>query len=252
MLKNYLKIAYRALLRNMFYSILNVVGLAAGITFAMLIGSYVWGEYRVNQTLRNADQQYIIQSKWQQENQGLEFTTLAPMGQALKTQYPTLIANAYAFYGVTATISHANNHFRESIQIGDSSLLTMYGFELLQGDPRTALTRPNDIVITEDKARKLFGKTDVLNQSLTVETPQSGEQKFVVTGVLKPLSPNSITHHFNDEAGVFLSLGATSYFGCDMTDWGYAYIINYIELRPGVSPEELQKPLAQLIMTNVF
>lgn len=250
MLRSYFTIAYRNILHSKFYSILNITGLAAGITFAMLIGSYVWGEFRVNRLLRHAEQQYIVQSKWKQENQGLEFTTLAPMGQALKTQYPTLVADSYAFYGVTATISHANNHFRESIQIGDSSLLTMYGFALLHGDPRTALTRPNDIVITEAKARKLFGKTDVLNQSLTVETPQSGEQQFVVTGVLKPLSSNSVTHHFNDEAGVFLSLGATPYFGGDMTDWGYAYIINYVELQPGVSPEDLQKPLAQLIATN--
>ena len=250
MLKNYLKIAWRALLRNKFYSILNIVGLAVGITFAMLIGSYVWGEFQVNQKLYNADRQYLIQSRWQQESMGLEFTTLAPIGQALKTQYPTLVADSYAFYGVTATISHGDNHFRESIQIGDSSLLTMYGFALLQGDPSTALTRPNDIVITEAKARKLFGKTDVLNQSLTVETPQSGKQEFVVTGVLKPLPPNSVTHLLTEEAGVFMARGAMPYFGGDLTNWGDAYIANYVELQPGASPEDLQKPLAQLIATN--
>ncbi len=250
MLKNYIKIAYRALLRNKFYSILNIVGLAVGITFAMLIGSYVWGEFQVNRTLRNTDRQYLVQSRWKQENMGLEFTTLAPIGQALKTQYPTLVADSYAFYGVTATLSHANNHFRESIQIGDSSLLTMYGFALSQGNPRTALTRPNDIVITEAKARKLFGKTDVLNESLTVETPQAGKQQFMVTGVLKPLPFNSVTHLLALEAEVFLSLGAMPYFGGDLTNWGNAYIANYVELRPGVSTDDLQKPLAQLIATN--
>jgi putative ABC transport system permease protein len=250
MLKNYLKIATRNLLRTTFFSILNITGLAVGITFAMLIGGYVWGEFQVNRNLRNTDRQYLVQSRWKQENMGLEFTTLAPIGQALKTQYPTLVADSYAFYGVTATVSHAHNHFRESIQIGNSSLLTMYGFALLQGNPRTALTRPNDVVITEAKARKLFGKTDVINQSLTIETPQSGKQEFVITGVLKTLLPNSVTHHLNDEAGVFLSLGAIPYFGGDMTDWGYAYILNYVELQPGVSPEKLQKPLAQLIATH--
>ena len=250
MLTNYQKIAWRNLLRSKFFSILNIVGLAVGITFAMLIGSYVWGEFQINRKLRHADRQYIVQSKWKQENMGLELTTLAPIGQALKMQYPTLVADSYAFYGVTAPVSHANNHFRESIQIGDSSLLTMYGFALLQGNPRTALTRPNDIVITEAKARKLFGKTDVLNQSLTVETPRSGKQEFVVTGVLKTLLPNSVTHLLNDETGVFLSLGALPYFGGDLTNWGDPYIVNYVELRPGASPEDLQKPLAQLIATN--
>ncbi len=250
MLKNYLKIAYRSLLRSKYYSLLNIAGLAVGITFAMLIGSYVWGEFRVNQTLRNTNRQYIVQSRWKQENMGLEFTTLAPIGQALKTQYPTLVADSYAFYGVTATVSHGNNHFRESIQIGDSTLLTMYGFELAAGNPHTALTQPNGIVITEARARKLFGKTDVLNQSLTVETPQSGKQEFTVTGVLKPLPPNSVTHLLTEEAEVFMSLGAMPYFGGDLTNWGNAFIVNYVELQPGVSPSDLKKPLAQLIATN--
>lgn len=250
MLKNYLKIAYRALRRNPFYSILNIVGLAVGITFAMLIGSYVWGEFQVNRTLREAGQQYIVQGRWKQESMGLEFTTLAPIGQALKTQYPTLVADSYAFYGVTATLSHADNHFREIMQIGDSTLLTMYGFALARGDPRTALSLPNGIVITEAKARKLLGKTDVLNQSLTVETPQAGKQQFVVTGVLKPLPFNSVTHLLGEEAEVFMSLGAMPYFGGALTNWGNVFIANYVELRPGVSPEDLQKPLAQLIATN--
>lgn len=250
MLKNYLKIATRALRRNAFYSTLNVVGLAAGITFALLIGSYVWSEFQVNRDVRNADRQYLVQSRWKQENVGLEFTTLAPIGQALKTQYPTLVADSYAFYGVTATLSHANNHFRESIQIGDSSLLTMYGFALARGNPRTALTAPNGIVLTEAKARKLFGKTDVLNQSLMVETPRSGRQAFVVTGVLKPLPPNSVTQLLTESAEVFLSLGALSYFGGDLTNWAEIHIANYVELRPGVSPSDLKVPLAQLIATN--
>ena len=250
MLKNYLKIAYRALLRNKFYSLLNIVGLAVGITFAMLISSYVWGEFKVNRALRNAGRQYLVQSRWKQESMGLEFTTLAPIGQALKTQYPTLVADSYAFYGVTATVSYDNNHFRESIQIGDPTLLTMYGFAMTQGDVRTALVPPNGIVITEAKARKLFGKTDVLNQSLTLETPQSGKQEFVVTGVLRALPPNSVTHLLAEEAEIFLSLGAIPYFGGDLTNWGDAYIVNYVELQPGTSPEALQKPLAQLIATN--
>lgn len=250
MLKNYFKIACRALLRKKFYSTLNIVGLAAGITFAMLIGSYVWSEFRVNQTLRNADRQYLVQSRWKQENMGLEFTTLAPMGQALKTQYPTLVADSYAFYGVTATLSHGHNHFRESIQIGDSSLLLMYGFVVAQGNPHTALTAPNGIVITEAKARKLFGKTDVLNQSLTVETPRSGRQAFVVTGVLKPLPPNSVTQLLTESAEVFLSPGALPYFGGDLSNWGDAFIANYVELQPGVVPSDLKVPLAQLITTN--
>ncbi len=160
------------------------------------------------------------------------------------------MANYYRFHGVSATVSKGDNHFRESIQIGDSTLLMMYGFRLLHGNPRTALTSPNAIVITADKALKLFGRTDVLNQSLTVETPQAGNQAYTVTGVLAPLPPNSVSHLLRESNEVFMSLGSLPYFGADMRSWQNPYIVTYIELQPGVAPSALDKPLAQLLATN--
>ncbi|MFD2573010.1 ABC transporter permease [Spirosoma soli] len=250
MLRSYLKIAWRNLLRRKFYSILNITGLAVGITFTLLIGSYVWSEFQVNRQLRNADRQCIVQSRWKQENMGMDITSLAPIGPALKAQYPTLVANYYRFHGVGATVSKGDKHFRESIQIGDSTLLTMYGFDLLQGNPKTALTSPNSIVISAEKASKLFGSTDVLNQSLTIETPQSGKQEYLVTGVLKELPPSSVSQLLPESNEIFMSLGSLPYFGADMNSWQNPYIVTYVELQPGVTPQDLDKPLAQLISTN--
>jgi putative ABC transport system permease protein len=181
---------------------------------------------------------------------GMDITTLAPIGPALKAQYPSLVANYYRFYGASATLSKGPNHFRESIQIGDSTLLTMFGFTLLQGNPRTALTGPNAVVITEAKALNYFGRTDVLNQSLTVETPQAGKQTFVVTGVLKPIPANSVTHLLTEVSEVFMSLQSVDYFGQDVFSWQNQYIVNYVELQPGVSPQALQQPLARILATN--
>lgn len=250
MLQNYLKIAWRNLLRRTFYSLLNIVGLAVGITFALLIGAYSWGEFQVNRTLRNANQQCLVQSRWTEENRGMDITSFAPIGPALKTEYPTLVANYYRFYGVSATISKGVNHFRESIQIGDSTLLTMYGFPMLHGDPRTALTGPNSVVITADKAVKLFGKTDVLNESLTIETPRGGKQEFLVTGVLQSLPDNSISHLLTENNEVFMSMRGVDFFGNDVFSWQNPYIVTYVELQPGVAPQALKRPLAQLIAKN--
>ena len=250
MLRNYLKIAWRTLLRQRFYALLNIIGLAVGITFTLLIGAYVWGEYQVNRSLRNAPRQCLVQSRWQDETMGVPITTLAPIGPALQVTYPTLIANMYRFHGVSATISKGTNHFRESIQIGDSTLLTMFGFPLLHGDPSTALTGPNAIVITEAKAIKFFGKTDVLNQTLTVETPQLGKRDFLVMGVLKPLTTNSVSNLLTEFNEVFMSAGALAAFGADLTNWQNPYIVTYVELQPGVSPQQLAGPLVQLIAAN--
>ncbi|CCH52431.1 protein of unknown function DUF214 [Fibrisoma limi BUZ 3] len=252
MLQSYLKIAWRNLLRRKLYAFLNIVGLAVGITFTLLIGSYVWGEFQVNRQLRNADRQCLVQSRWKQENMGMDITTLAPLGPALKAAYPNLVADFYRFYGISATVSKGNNHFRESIQIGDSTLLPMYGFKLLQGNPRTALAGPNSIVITAAKALNYFGRTDVLNQSLTVETTGAGKQEFLVTGVLQPLPDNSVSHLLAESNEIFMPVSSVRYFGgeASMQTWLNQYIVSYVELQPGVTPKDLEKPLAQLIRTN--
>jgi putative ABC transport system permease protein len=250
MLRNYFKIAWRNLLRRRFYSILNVSGLAVGLTFALLIGSYVWGEWRVNRDLRNSDRQYLLQSRWREENRGMPITTLAALGPALKAQYPTLVANYYRFHGVNAIVSKGTHHFRESMQIGDSTVLTMYGFELLHGNPRTALTGPDGVVLTATQAQKLFGRTDILNQSLTIETPVAGRKEFRVTGVLKNLPTNSVSNLLNEPSELFLPAGALPFFGADMSSWVNPYIVTYVELQPGIRAADLDQPLARLLALN--
>jgi putative ABC transport system permease protein len=130
MLKNYFTIAWRSLWKNKVYSIINILGLSIGIAFSFLIGAYVWGELQVNGNLKDADNQYILQSKWKDPNMGIEITSLAQLPKALKEVYPTLVANYYHWDAISSNVSKGEKHFRESIQIGDSTLLSMYGFGL--------------------------------------------------------------------------------------------------------------------------
>ena len=137
MIKNYFKIAWRNIIKNPFYSAVNIIGLSMGIAFTMLIAAYVWNELRVNDNLKNADNQYIIQSKWKDANQGYELATFGQMAKALKENYPGLVANYYRYDGITSNISKEDKTFREGIQVGDSTLLSMYGFDLSEGNSRT-------------------------------------------------------------------------------------------------------------------
>src|SRR5882757_1756419 len=105
MIKNYLKVAWRHLVRHGFYSILNIFGLAVGIGFTFLIGGYVWSELQVNKTQKDPDRQCLIQSKWTDPNMGIEITTLGPLAKTLRDQYPGKVANYYRFDGVTSTVS---------------------------------------------------------------------------------------------------------------------------------------------------
>ena len=67
MIKNYFKTAWRNIIKHRFYSIVNIVGLFAGITFTLLIGSYVWSELQVNKKLSHAERQYFLQSEWKEK-----------------------------------------------------------------------------------------------------------------------------------------------------------------------------------------
>lgn len=253
MIQNYFKIAWRNLMKRKFYSFVSILGLSVGITFTLLISIYIWGELQVNADLKNAENQYYIQSKWSKPDMGLEITTLAPMAKALKENFPDLVENYYSFDGISSTIANGEKVFRESIQIGDSTILNMYGFPLIYGDARTALNQPYTMVITSEQAIKYFGKLDVVGKTLSVESNAGTKKDFTVTGVLGKIPSNSITNLLADpKLPILMSfVGSNDFWGRQQAfTWANPYYAGYIELKKGVKPEDLTKPMAQLIKTN--
>ena len=95
MLKNYFKIAWRSLLKKKVFSFINIIGLAIGIAFTLLIGSYVWQEVQVNSQLRDIDNQHIVLSKWKDPNTRPELNSIAELSRELKYEYPALVVNYY-------------------------------------------------------------------------------------------------------------------------------------------------------------
>ena len=250
MLQNYLKIALRNLVRQRFYALVTLLGLTVGLTFLLLIGNYSSVELSVNKSLRHAGQQYLMQSEWKVKEMGYEIGSLAPLGPTLKRLYPNLIANYYRNYGVGTMVSNDHQHFREVVQIGDSTILTMFGFPMVYGDPKTALLEPNSIVITATMARKYFGQTNVLRQHLTIQTPGAGKQLFTITGVLENLPDNSVTHLAGD-GQAFVPMSSYGYFADKETlnAWDNRTLITYLEVQPGISADQLTQPFAQTLKT---
>lgn len=251
MLKSYIKVAWRNIIKNCLHSAINIAGLSIGIAFSLLMGAYVWNELQVNNHLKNADNQYIIQSKWKDPNMGYEIATLGPLAKELKEQYPTLVANYYRFDGITSNVSKGDKHFREGLQICDTTMLNMYGFSLLHGNAKTAFNNPFSVVITNEKAKILFGTTDVVGQTLTIESFSGSKHDFIITGVLKSITENSVTRLNSENNNQFyIPETCLKFFGRDMNQWGNVQIASYIELQNGISPKALRKPIEQLIKTN--
>ena len=250
MLNNYFRIARRQIARSRFHSIINVVGLSTGIAFTLLVAAFVWSEYQVNRDLTHADRQFFLSSHWKKAGIGLEYTTLGPLAKALKENYPGLIANYYRWDGVTSNVSLGDKHFREGLQLGDTTLFTMYGFPLLYGDARTAFDNPYSVVITEDRALKYFGRADVVGKDLTIENFSGSKKDFRITAVLQTPHRNSITFLNDDNNNqFFIPSTCLTFFGRNM-DWQSIHIPSYVELQKGVTAADLQKPLQHLIKMN--
>jgi putative ABC transport system permease protein len=248
MLKSYFKIAWRNLWKNKVFSIINIFGLSIGIAFSLLIGAYVWGELQVNHQLRDADNQYIILSKWKDPNMGNEIECITELPKALAQNYPGLVRNYYHSDLGTTNVSKGEKHFRESIQTGDSTLLKMYGFKLLYGDVKTAMKDPFSVVIKQEMALKYFGKTDVVGQTLNFESMHGDHHDFTISGVLAPISKNSITDlNANNDNNFFFTAEAAKYFGRYVTQWFNVSTVDYVELQKGVDPKVVDKAMFSLL-----
>lgn len=187
---SYYRTAIRHITRNRFFTGLNVVGLSIGIAFFLPIGAYGWCEWRVNRDLKNADRQYFLERDWKDPNMGLSFTTTGQLAPALRQNYPSLVANYYRWDGIECNISVGDKVFLDGVAVADSTLLYMYGFKLLQGDPHSALRDPFTIVLTASKARKYFGRTDVIGKNLTVAYFSGGKKDFRITAVMADPPPD--------------------------------------------------------------
>lgn len=250
MFSNFLKLAWRNLYKHKGFTAINIIGLATGISFTLIIAAYVWSEYNVNRNLKDADRQYIILSKWKTPEQGLEFTSLGPLGKELKEKYPSLVANYFRWDGITSNITHGNQAFREGIEICDSTLFNMFGFTLAHGNPATAFDGTYSVIITTEKAKKFFGKTDVVGETLTIENFSGGKKDFLITGVMNFPTKNSITRiNTNNDNQIFISEKNLAFFGRNM-NWNSVYIPNYLVLQPGVKPEQLDGPMRELTKLN--
>jgi ABC-type antimicrobial peptide transport system permease subunit len=250
MLKSYFKIAWRNIIKSRFYSAINITGLSTGIAFTLLIGAYVWSQLQVNKNLKNADQQYIIQSKWKDPNEGFAMATLGPLAKELKERYPDLVLNYYRYDGITSNVSKDDKSFRENLQVGDSTMLNVFGFTLLHGNAQTALKNPFTVIITKNKAIKYFGKTDVVGQTITIENFSGSKHDFLITGVLNSIQKNSVTSLIDNYPGDFyVSTDNLDFFGRNMS-WQNAFIASYVELQKGVTPKDLEKPIAYLEKQN--
>ena len=201
MFKNYLKVTLRNIGKHKAYSFINISGLAVGMAASMLILLFVQDELSFDRYHENADRVYRVAMEGIIQGRHIRSaTTPAPMAATFIEEYPEVVNATRIWDSGRVLVGFENNRFYEDRFFwADSTVFDVFTFPLVQGDPGTALTQPNTVVITEAMARKYFGDANPMGKTLSYDN----RVDYVVTGIVAEIP--STSHFLFDFLGSILT-----------------------------------------------
>ena len=166
MYKNYFTIAWRTFMRSKGYSLINLSGLAIGLSACLVIALYVRHELSFDQFHEKADRIYRVDNELKFGDNHLDLAVTNPLfGETAKAELPQIEQTTRLhWYGSFLVKKGEVNIREEKVAWADSTLFEVFTLPMIHGNPKTALTEPNTIVITESLAMKYFDRTDVVGQ----------------------------------------------------------------------------------------
>lgn len=240
MLKNNLKIALRHLRHSKTASLINVFGLALGLAAAFFIWQYIQMEKSYDQFHDKSDRIYRMTLKFYRQGalDGHDAMNVAPAGPALKEEFPE-VESYVRFtpeYGRVVFKYGENQHEEEKMYYADSTLFEVFDFPLIEGDPKTCLTRPFTALLTQSVAERYFGPRESWTESpigKVIRVNNRGDLE--VTGILEDVPGNS---HLKFNALVsFNTFFITN--GDPSKQWGWNDFFTFVLLRKDAAPASL-------------
>lgn len=244
MLKNYAIIALRDLKKNKIYSFINIFGLAIGMACCIMIMLFVQNELSYDRFHENANCIYRITSK--RKYYGIEdHTTITRwiMGPNLVNNFPEVMNAVRLIIHGRFVVEHGDKRLMTDPFYADPSILDVFTFPLIKGDKRTALKEPNNAVISEELAGKVFGTEDPMGKIISVYDLDD-KYDLQITGILKNIPSNS---HFRfDFLAPIDHLKTRKIYDENAPKNPYP-CITYIHLNENANPEELQEKLPDFV-----
>lgn len=241
MLKNYLTVALRNLLRYKAYSLINILGLAIGMTCCVLILLLVQDELSYDTHHQNANHIYRIQIQTQNPQTGeMRQRVIGPyrLAEALNVDMPDL--TVVRFNQRSETVRYKQNRFTENrFFLTDPNVFDVFTFPLITGNAQTALQDPFSVVITQEMARKYFGNDNPMGKTLDI----GQDQPLTVTGVLEDRPENM---HFRFDFLGSMNAAPTLFNRLQLENWGEGSVYTYVQLDPNVTPQSLESTLHAL------
>jgi predicted permease len=246
MIKNYFKIAWRNIIRNKVYSAINILGLAAGMAVALIIGLWVVNEYSYDKFLPNYKQLYQVELNFTSQHDG-EHTQTAlaiPLVDVLKKEIPGI---KYA-----AETDWVGWQWH-SLLVGEKKLylnggavapdfLKIFQYPFIKGSAKDALTDPYSVILNESTAKSLFGDADPINKFIRIDN----QQNLKVTGVIKDI-PKNATKQFNYLTSFSFKEQTETWMKSARTTWTNNSFNAFVELQPGVTPEQIAPKIRNLV-----
>ena len=253
MFTNYLKIAFRNILKNKIYSLLNVFGLALGIAACFFIFQYVHFEKSYDRFNKNIDDLYRVTLKFTGsfDNVALSATNHPAVAPAMKAEFPE-VRDFSRFVNISqianqATVSRnepglpVKTYNEQQFFIADKSFFSIFSYPLVKGNRATCLAEANSLAISASAARKFFGKEDPIGKTLYY----NGRAPLKVTAVFKDVPDNSHIH-FNMVMS-FSTLGENWGYN----EWTYPEFYNYVLLAPGTDPKKIEARFPDFILKHM-
>lgn len=240
MFRNYLKSAFRNLIKNKTFTIVNVLGLAIGIASTLLISQYVSFERSYESMHANADNIFRITLNLYNDGEFIEndCETYQTLGPDLTEKMPEVLGYARFMNWDAAELKVKDQAFFEKgIYMADSSAFELFSYDILHGDPAARFGEPFKILISESIANKYFGRTDVVGETMSI---QHTNDLLEVVGVMADLPQN--THLKFD---ILISHPTVpKYYGWYLQNaWGGNNEYTYLIMEPGTDVTAFNKKL---------
>jgi len=247
MIKSYFQLAFRHLLKNKSFSIINIVGLAIGLASSFLIFLHVQTELSYDDHFKDANDTYRLAVKASMSGNEFEAAvTGGPFAYLLHQELPEVIGYTRIREGKMTLLSSGEKSFyEENILYADSSFFEIFSFELDQGDPLTSLIHPNSMVLTEKIAKKFFGNEDPVGKQIK----WNNDQNYTITGIVK--DPEKKSHLEFDILVSFSTLYQNERWRNFLSSIFNYSTLNYIKLHPGSDIQVVEAKIAEVVDKNM-
>ncbi len=243
MFKNYLKIAWRNILKNKGVFSINIIGLALGIASCLIITLFVVDELSYDRYNENADE--IVNVVFRGKVNGEEIkegAIMAPVAKTLKQEFPEVLDATRIRNIGTPKITVDNQSYREDkFAYVDTNFFNVFTLPIIEGDIKNPLQELNTAVITRAQAEKFFGAADAVGKLFHLE---GQEQPFRVTGIIEEVPQNS---HFHFD--IFASMKGLDEAKSD--SWFNGNFFTYLLLKEGSDYKNLEGKLPNIIEKHI-